>query len=317
MNLTLNKPQRIFFAALAALAAVLLAAAAFCDLPLDQALYAPGNPFGIVLEAFCYWPLYLPVALLGAVWTFLYRQNASRHVLGEVLVIAVFFGLLSQSLPNLSARGLLTLSDSMVAFLSLALALALTVLLISIVSRWSRATLIRADFLFKFGVALCLADNVVINALKLLWRRPRFDDLTAAGNLASFRPWYLPLGPGGTSFPSGHTAAACGVLTLLLLPLLFERCRGRELAIAGGCYGFIALAAFSRLIMGRHYLSDTVAAAVLMTLLFFALTKTRRFAGALARTRSAAAAAETEAQSKSAPTAEDAAADGGAPRQDS
>lgn len=50
-------------------------------------------------------PLYLPFVLLGAVWTFLYRDNPSRHVLGEVLVIAVFYVLFTQSLPNLARRG--------------------------------------------------------------------------------------------------------------------------------------------------------------------------------------------------------------------
>ena len=56
-------------------AILLLGVAAFYDLPIDQALYAPNNPVAIFFEAFCYWPLYLPFVLLGMVWTFLYRSN--------------------------------------------------------------------------------------------------------------------------------------------------------------------------------------------------------------------------------------------------
>lgn len=266
------------------LAAGLLALAAFFDLQIDQALYAPGNPVAIVFEAFCYWPLYLPFALLGAVWTFLRRDNPSLHVLGEVLVVLTFYILFNQSLPNLVRRGLLPLSGNALTFAALALTFVATVAVISLVSRWSRPTLRRMEFFAKFGVVLCVADNIVINLLKLLWTRARFDDMTAAGDFSLFTPWYrLGTQPGNTSFPSGHTAAACGVLTLLLLPLLFEGWKKRWGALLAGCTAYIAVSGFCRMVMGRHFLSDTVAAAVVMGLLFLLLTHTRRFARGLAR----------------------------------
>ena len=293
----LKKNQKFLLAALGLAAALLLAAAAFYDLAIDQALYAPHNPFGIVLEAFCYWPLYLPFVLLGAVWTFLYRDNPSRHVLGEVLVIAFFYVLFTQSLPNLARRGLLPLSGTALTLGAVVLTFAATVAAISLASRCSRAALIRLDFLAKLGIVLCLADNVVINLLKMLWSRMRFDDMAAAGDFSAFTPWYRwGAVAGNTSFPSGHTAAACGVLVLLALPALFDWWKGKELTLTAGCYGYIALTALSRLIMGRHYLSDTVAAAVIMTLLYLAITHTRRcrrgLESALSRARTADAPAE-------------------------
>lgn len=293
----MKKNQKFLLAALGLAAALLLAAAAFYDLAIDQALYAPHNPFGIVLEAFCYWPLYLPFVLLGAVWTFLYRDNPSRHVLGEVLVIAVFYVLFTQSLPNLARRGLLPLSGTALTLGAVVLTFAATVAAISLASRCSRAALIRLDFLAKLGIVLCLADNVVINLLKMLWSRMRFDDMAAAGDFSAFTPWYRwGAVASNTSFPSGHTAAACGVLVLLALPALFDWWKGKELALTAGCYGYIALTALSRLIMGRHYLSDTVAAAVIMTLLYLAITHTRRcrrgLESALSRARTADAPAE-------------------------
>ena len=93
-----------------------------------------------------------------------------------------------------------------------------TLIAISLASRWDKPTLLRMELVAKFGILLCIADNLVINLLKILWNRARFDEMAASGDFSAFSPWYLPGGNGGTSFPSGHTAAACGILVLLLLP---------------------------------------------------------------------------------------------------
>ena len=259
----LKKKQLPLLIALGLAAAALLAVAARFDLAIDQAVYAPKNPVAILFEAFCYWPLYLPFALLGAVWTFLRRDNPSFHVLGEVLVVLTFFILFNQSLPNLVERGLLPLEGAALTFAALALTFVATIAAVSLASRWDRPTLRRMELLAKFGVLLCVADNIVINLLKLLWTRARFDDMLAAGGFSLFSPWYqFGSQAGNTSFPSGHTAAACGILTLLLLPLLFERWEKRRGILLASCLLYIAASGFCRLVMGRHFLSDTVAAAV-------------------------------------------------------
>lgn len=285
-SLKLKKKQLPLLIALGLVAAALLAVAARFDLAIDQAVYAPKNPVAILFEAFCYWPLYLPFALLGAVWTFLRRDNPSFHVLGEVLVVLTFFILFNQSLPNLVERGLLPLEGAALTFAALALTFVATIAAVSLASRWDRPTLRRMELLAKFGVLLCVADNIVINLLKLLWTRARFDDMLAAGDFSFFSPWYqFGSQAGNTSFPSGHTAAACGILTLLLLPLLFERWEKRRGILLASCLLYIAASGFCRLVMGRHFLSDTVAAAVVMGILFLALSCNRRFAAALARAK--------------------------------
>lgn len=289
----LTKHQTILLAVLGIAAAGLVAVAAFCDLSINQALYSPSNPVAIIFEAFCYWPLYLPFVLLGMVWTFLYRRDPARHVLGELLVITAFFILFNQSLPNLAERGLFSLSNAAMAFASLALTLIGTLAVISLASHWDKPTLVRTELAAKLGIALCIADNVVINLLKLVWNRARFDEMAAAGSFANFSPWYLPGGNGGTSFPSGHTAAACGILVLLILPVLFKRWKGRELVLTICCYLYIGVSAFFRVMVGRHFLSDTIAAAVIMTLLFLLLTHSRRFSAALQRVQSTEFTADT------------------------
>ena len=279
----LTKNQVYLLSVLGIAAILLLGVAAFYDLPIDQALYAPNNPVAIFFEAFCYWPLYLPFVLLGMVWTFLYRSNPSRHVFGELLVITVLFILWNQSLPNLAQRKIFTLSSAGLSFAALVMTFLGTLIAISLASRWDKPTLLRMELVAKFGILLCIADNLVINLLKILWNRARFDEMAASGDFSAFSPWYLPGGNGGTSFPSGHTAAACGILVLLLLPSLFAFRRGKELLLTSCCYLYIAVSGFFRLVVGRHFLSDTVAAAVLMTFLFLIMAHSRRFFLALQR----------------------------------
>jgi membrane-associated phospholipid phosphatase len=76
----------------------------------------------------------------------------------------------------------------------------------------------------------------------------------------------------GSSFPSGHTAAAMGIVILLLLPFLFKAFKDMKWPLFVGCYIYAGLTAVSRLIMGRHFLSDTAAAILIMTVVFIVLT---------------------------------------------
>ena len=76
--------------------------------------------------------------------------------------------------------------------------------------------------------------------------------------------------PTDASFPSGHTAAACGVWLLLLLPEFFPRLQKRRTACGIASTLYVCLAGFSRIVVGKHFLSD-VAAGMLLMLLGFAL----------------------------------------------
>lgn len=269
----MKKSEKISFALLGILAAGLLIAALRYDLALDHMLYSPKNPFAILMEAFCYWPLYLPFALLGAVWANLYTDV--RRILGDLFTVLTFGGLLFLSLPNLASRGLTAGYSSPLGIL---LTFVFTLAAIKWASRGSQGTLLRLEFLAKFGILFCVFNNIVINLLKLLWTRMRYDDMAKLGDFSAFTPWVrFGAVPGNTSFPSGHTAAACGILVLLLLPRLFAGLRGKELPLLFLCYGYIALSGFARLVIGRHFLSDTVAAATVVTLLFLLLASLPAF----------------------------------------
>ncbi|MBS6373138.1 MAG: phosphatase PAP2 family protein [Erysipelotrichaceae bacterium] len=80
---------------------------------------------------------------------------------------------------------------------------------------------------------------------------------------AAFTPWYLPQGVNGNkSFPSGHTTAASITLCLFALPLFTKkRLSSWQTMLAVLSPIMMAL---SRMIMGAHYLSDTVFAILII-----------------------------------------------------
>ena len=107
------------------------------------------------------------------------------------------------------------------------------------------------------GVIVMTAQLLCIEGLKYLWGRVRFRDLLAAGNYDAFTSWLHPNGINGNkSFPSGHTAGAGMSYLMMLLPLCTDRFKGKERLCFLLPFAYTSLVAFSRLVMGAHYLSD-------------------------------------------------------------
>lgn len=95
--------------------------------------------------------------------------------------------------------------------------------------------------------------------MKTIWSRERFLFLR---NLQDFTVWYQPQAYGeGTrfsSFPSGHSITAAVMLWVLFIPLYIERYRPYYTPVTLVVFAWITLAAWSRLALGVHYLSDVV-----------------------------------------------------------
>ena len=106
--------------------------------------------------------------------------------------------------------------------------------------------------------------------------------MLAAGDFSRFTSWLQPFGQGGSSFPSGHTASACGIFMLLIVCDVSARFARRRGLVWAVCWAYVAGMALSRMAMGRHFLSDTVMAAGVMAALFLALTHTGAYRKSLA-----------------------------------
>ena len=252
-----------------------LAAGALWDLPIDQAVHSPANRAAILMECFGFYPLYLPLLLLCASLS----GDAARPAplrwgcgLGAAGIIG---GLLWYSLSHLEKRGV---EHSLLWTLGIwCVLLALYGILRSMERTHTDAWRRRERFVLFWGSIYMVMNLALVNLLKWVWDRARFDDMLAAGDFSAFTSWLEPFGNGGSSFPSGHTAAACGVFVLVLLCDVWPAWHRRRTVIWAACWAYVAGMAVSRLVMGRHFLSDTVAAAALMSALFLAMTRCRAY----------------------------------------
>ena len=123
------------------------------------------------------------------------------------------------------------------------------------------------------GIIVMLGEVMIIESVKIIWGRVRFRDLLAAGSYDAFTSWHRPNGANGhKSFPSGHTSGAGMSYLLMLLPYLSEKLRKRKTLLFAAAFIYTGIVAFTRLVMGAHYLSDvTVGGAVSFTCVLAAI----------------------------------------------
>lgn len=116
---------------------------------------------------------------------------------------------------------------------------------------------------------------LVPNLLKVLWGRPRYR-IVVSGE-AGFVPWYSPLGINWLnddykSFPSGHSAIAAVSLLSTSFPRFFSSLKGKERYILFLSIAWTLAVMVSRIILGDHYLSDTLAG-LAITLILIGVAK--------------------------------------------
>lgn len=110
------------------------------------------------------------------------------------------------------------------------------------------------------------AGLITNGILKEYWGRPRPKQVDLFGGPATFRPFYQPnfsASIPAKSFPCGHCASGFYFFALVLVG---RRLRSSPLFYLGLCLSLtlgIALS-LSRMSQGGHFLSDTVAAALIM-----------------------------------------------------
>ncbi len=270
-----NTLLRWFIPAVCIYAAGFLAAT-FCDLPLTAALYAPQNTFAILMESFGWYPAFLPPVFLGLLWCV--RPHGSRvglalRAVGGLAAGAILVLVYRSGLHHLAQREMLMDAGDPVFWLWIATLTVAAGALVLAAVRFTAPTRTKLLFFALVGCCYLVVDYAVIETLKLVWARPRFDDMLGTGSFAWFRSWYLPFGHGGTSFPSSHTAHAAAAFLLLVLCDLFPSWKNHHTLVLLVSWGYVAAMAFSRLVIGRHFLSDTLAASLLMALVIFAFRR--------------------------------------------
>lgn len=258
-----------------------MAAAALWDLPLNTAVYHGTWLPAVLMECFGFYPLYLPPIFLC--FCFAKTKSVPRFARFLLALVGVLGGgaLIVYSGIGLVQRDVLyaaALTNGFAFFFALCCA-ALILALRNAIFR------LKMIFICTWGTVYLLCNTVVINGMKLIWNRTRFDDMISTGDFSSFTAWYHPFGAGGTSFPSGHVAAACSIFILLLCCDVFYYFLQHRGLVGSICWVYIIWMALCRIVIGRHYLSDTLMAAFVMTLLFYAMTHNRFYCDSLTRLR--------------------------------
>ncbi|MBQ9229230.1 MAG: phosphatase PAP2 family protein [Eubacterium sp.] len=252
------KKYRPFIICFYVLAAGALAAASFVDLKLDIQLNDPTDIFARWFEATGEMPSRLLTTVAGVLLFYLCEKPVMR-LFG---LLANFGGAayLGYHLHRYFFRDDLPLAVGIVFGLGIG-AIALYIGQYFHVPEQLKNPLI---ILSVAGIAVLFAQLATIEVTKYLWGRVRFRDLLKQGSYDAFTAWYHPNGLNGNkSFPSGHTAGAAMSYLMLLLPYISKKWEKHRVWCFVLPLVFTSVVAYTRLVMGAHYLSDVTVGGVI------------------------------------------------------
>lgn len=257
-------PRRTLYGAIAA-ALALIALGSFVDYPLSSALYDASNPFAMFFAA--YGAIPAPLGCVAAGTLFVCGRSRERTIPGMLqgaggLLLLVLGTALACFVPALY----LPVSPALPAGIGLVLS-AGTVLIVRRLAKGTAPAVVTRVGLAILLVILC--ELLVVNLIKVCWGRPRMR-LVVSHPEAYFFPWWRrgtalkePLMAAGVgadefkSFPSAHTANAATMLLLGLVPCLKPSLQRYRKALVAFGFGWTAVVALSRIMLGAHYLTDT------------------------------------------------------------
>lgn len=250
------------------LSLVLMGVGAKYDYAVTDTLYNPQNPVCIRLESMAKLPIVMFIPVLGACVAV--RSKNSVAVFGAGLLAMIsFYSLFSYyAMSNMAERAVILRANPYLCGI-------FGGIMGSIIFLWVRKMgkrdmrRVQSLCYFSFMYLICYVST---GAIKVICGRDRYADIITGGDYA-FAPWYKPVFfSSGTSFPSGHTAAAMGILVLLILPVMYPKFKKLKGLLFILCYGFVFAVGFSRLVMGRHFLSDVAFAVLYMTVGFILIS---------------------------------------------
>lgn len=236
----------------------------FFDYQISEMLFNPQSIFGMLFASYGQ----LPAMLCFSVSGLLLIKIKKSDWLSSLLCIAGFVVLTSFAVLGITLDPMLYIPNMSLG-ISLLIAVCIVILTDGLIWKYSDSTDRKQIKVFIYILlGTVLTEIILINMLKIPWARPRMRML-AVQPQAVFQPWWvigcemkeflITLGVAAEefkSFPSGHSGnAACAIL-LCVLPLISQKCRGKETLLFMIGAGFMLIVAFSRLIMGAHFLSD-------------------------------------------------------------
>ena len=257
------------------LAIVCLVLFAFQDMSISNKLYNPESLFGLAFESFGFWPAVLAIPVGGAVWC-AQRGMKEKKIMGFLILLLGYAGLWYKTLDELMENGAI----KEISYIWLAI---LCIVFIAgtffMVNQLGRTTLARLAFVCEVGAVYFIVYNLIGGSIKLLWGRWRYFEMLELGNFDKFSPWYIPQGINmHTSFPSGHVMSSCGIfLILLYICSKANTKRMQQIYTAIGCSVYVLCMAVSRIVMGRHFASDTIVGMLIAAFVYAIILYSKRY----------------------------------------
>ncbi len=265
----INRQYKFGYIAVILLCIAAMAAGVKYDWEVTNTLYNPQSGFGMFFEAVAWIPVYAFIPVLGACNMVRNKNNMTTFAVGAFMLIVSNCVFAYMICDHYVERGFLRKVNPYLCGIAGGIIAAVLFLTIRMLKR---SVIRKMQAVCAFGMMYMVSYLVIIFVLKVIFGRDRYEDIITGGEYV-FADWFRPVFfSDGSSFPSGHTAAAMGIVILLLLPFLFKTFKNMKWPLFIGCYIFAGLTAVSRLIMGRHFISDTAMAILVMTIVFIVLT---------------------------------------------
>ena len=259
----MTKTRKIVYGSLIGLVAVLLVLGSFFDKTIADAVFQPDNFMARLLESVGIFVPFIFVASTFVVLFFLVKEEDRLRSLKKVgcavaaVIPYLIYGYMASEtyLSELWARGIVALGAALV----------LTPLTFLFFKNRRETDLRRYSVFLIFATIVCVISSIItVNVIKYLWGRVRYREMIAEADylLTDFTPWYHANGfslHGHHSFPSGHTCSATNLLVLCAAEEVFDVSRGQKKAVVFISVLYIVAMAYSRLVLGAHFLSDVTA----------------------------------------------------------
>jgi membrane-associated phospholipid phosphatase len=246
-----------------AAAIILLAAGTFFDLPLDEKLYDPESGFAEFFATAGMFPqtiltIIAPAMILAA----LYVRRKNLPLVSFIVIAALLICFESYFSHDTIKY---VLEKPFGYYGAIAVLCAMIGAFFFAALPFARKKPREMFFVALAGIAAMCAGYIVLHYAKLYWGRHRFYKMDNPA--LQFTPWYLPQGKGDgndfQSFPSGHSFAAMLAVWFSLWPRFIDPLKRFTKALFAITILFGLATMFSRIVYGRHFLSDVTMGASL------------------------------------------------------
>ena len=224
--------------------AIILLIASFYDYQITDYLYQTMPFTGMLFERFMLLPVW-SLVLITFIILAIVKEKKYYHILALLTAFYIVYDVLHYWLP---------FDTSMQVLMLVVIALSYWLILWLLLLRIEKDCLANRLPFLTFFVSVFLTSIWISVVMKTCWGRIRYRELLSA---SQFVPWYMPCGiTGHYSFPSGHTTMFTSIICLLE----YKNYQFEEVSLTKKCllWAFIIIMPITRMVMGAHFLSDTV-----------------------------------------------------------